>query len=206
MLKAISKRAGKTIDLPFLLRFIVKFLIFCILCKGFILFCNGVVHPGGRVYFPFWERYLNIFKFIENFVLQTSMFLANLFDVQAYRATSDTLRLESGGHLVMKEPCYGLGLMSVWTAFVFSDSTSWKRKTLWGVMGIAALLVINALRVTLLLIALKNRWNIHLLDAYTLTHHTLFNIVAYALIFLLMYVYYKRNKDTIELGKVESTY
>jgi exosortase/archaeosortase family protein len=206
MLKAISKTAGKTVDLPFLLRFIIKFAVFYILCKGFILAWTAIVVPDGRVYFAFCDNYLNFFEFIKNFVFQVSIFLSNLFNAGAYQATTNTLRLEGGGHLVMKDVCYGLGLMSVWVAFVLADSTSWKRKLLWCVAGIFALLLINSLRVTLLLIALKNRWNIHLLDGYALTHHTLFNIVAYALIFLLMYAYYKRNKDSMDLKKVKSTF
>ena len=97
MLKAISKKAEKIVDLSFLLRFLVKFVVFYFLCKGFLLVWHGIVDPDGKVYFAFCDRYLNLFEFIKNFIFQTSLFLSGLFGVAAHQATPNTLRSDASG-------------------------------------------------------------------------------------------------------------
>jgi exosortase/archaeosortase family protein len=199
MLKELSEKAGKSVDLSFLLLFLLKFVVFYYLCKYFIMAWEGVTDPKGLIYLAFFEHYLNFYVFIKAYLFQIPVYMANLFGVHAFQDSVNSLQVETGGRLLVKAPCYGFGLISFWVAFVLADSTEWKRKLLWCISGIACLLTVNILRVTLLLIAKNNQWNIHLLDSYGLNHHTQFNVVAYTLIFLLMFIYYRKNKERLEV-------
>lgn len=198
MLQANVNKVQKIFDFSFLLRYLIKFVVFYYLCRYLFLAWHGATDRKGVLYFAFVEQYFNFNVFIKAYLFQIPIYLAKLFSVHALQDSDGSLQVENGARLLVKGPCYGFGLMSFWIAFVLADSTSLMKKFFWGVTGIASLLIINSLRVTLLLIAKQNKWNIHLLDAYGLDHHTQFNIVAYTLIFLLMYGYYKRNK--VNLG------
>jgi exosortase/archaeosortase family protein len=199
MLKAINNRAQKLVDTSFLVTYLVKFIVLYYGCKYFFLAWWGISDPKGSIYSAFCEQYLNFNLVVKAYMFQAPIFITQLFGVQAFQASADTLQVENGGQLMVKWPCYGMGLLSFWVAFVLADSTGWKQKFIWCIVGVASLLTINIMRVCLMLIAKQNQWNIHFLDSYGLDHHTQFNIVAYLLIFLMMFIYYQRNKGS--LGK-----
>ena len=90
--------------------------------------------------------------------------------------------------------CLGMGLMSFWLSFVIADRASVKRKAIWCVTGVSAIWFINCCRVALLLMAFENNWKV---NEYA-NHHTIFNIVAYALLLILIYFYMKSGKKIIE--------
>jgi exosortase/archaeosortase family protein len=79
--------------------------------------------------------------------------------------------------------------MSFWAAFVISNNESVSNKTKWLMIGLAMLWAINVLRITFLLMANNKHWPIPFFD-----HHTWFNLLAYGLIFLLMWMYDKHHK------------
>ncbi|NTS42360.1 exosortase/archaeosortase family protein [Flavisolibacter sp. BT320] len=201
MLKTISEKTSKVMDVSFFAKYLIKFVAFYYIAKFCFYAWHAVSYGPGLIHIPFFEQYLNFYDFIKIYMFQLPSGLAEFFGVHAFQDTDQSLQVEGGQRLLVKRPCYGIGLMSFWAAFVLADATAWKRKLVWGVVGIASLLLINILRVTLMLIATKNQWNVHLLDSYGLDHHTQFNIVAYALIFLLMFFYYKRNKASLGRSK-----
>ncbi len=86
--------------------------------------------------------------------------------------------------------CLGYGVTSFWIAFVFANRGSWKRKLAWMIGGTLALWFINVLRLSLVMLANNNNWAI----PFGWDHHTWFNIFAYVLIFLMIYVYDKNLK------------
>jgi len=86
--------------------------------------------------------------------------------------------------------CVGYGVMSFWAAFVIANKATFFRKTFWVIVGWFALWVINCIRILLLLAAIENRWP---KNRY-LDHHSMFNIVAYSFIFILIYIYTRSSK------------
>ncbi len=87
--------------------------------------------------------------------------------------------------------CLGYGVTSFWIAFVFANNGSWKRKWVWMTGGALALWIINVLRIGLVLVANNKNWGVPL----GLNHHTWFNMVAYMLIFILIYFYDRSLKQ-----------
>lgn len=197
MLKTIAEKTGKLVDVSYFAKYLIKFVAFYYICKYGFLAWHAVSYGPGLIHFPVVEHYFNFYDFIRFYMFQVPVSLSGLVGVHAVQDTFQSLQVEGGSRLLVKRPCYGIGLISFWVAFVLADTTAWKRKLLWGILGVASLLLINVLRVTFMLIATKNQWNVHLLDTYGLDHHTQFNIVAYALIFLLMFFYYKGNKASL---------
>jgi len=59
--------------------------------------------------------------------------------------------------------------------------------------GIAAIVLINAGRVTLLLYSIQQHWR----TASFINHHDLFNIVAYGVLLGGLYLYVKTNRATL---------
>ena len=199
MIKTLNKRLQSFIDTSFLVSYLIKFIIFYFLCRFLFTVWWGVSDPNGLVYSAFCEQYMNYYTVTRFYMFQLPISVTGLLGIHAFQDSVNSLQVENGGRLLVKDVCYGLGLISFWIAFVLSDSTAWKRKVMWCLAGVASLMAINIMRVSLLLAAKQNQWNIHLLDSYGLDHHTLFNIVAYAFIFLLMLAYYKKNKEGVEL-------
>jgi exosortase/archaeosortase family protein len=98
------------------------------------------------------------------------------------------LKIFNGPSVETVYACLGLGLMSFWVAFVITyKSSNWKKKFSWTILGVFCIWLINCFRVALILIALQQKKTI---DGFW-DHHTLFNIVAYSLIFLLISSYIK---------------
>jgi exosortase/archaeosortase family protein len=97
--------------------------------------------------------------------------------------------------------CIGYGLISFWIAFIFANPVHWKKKIKWGTIGVVSIFIINVIRISLLLIVINNKWP----NGINVDSHTLFNIVAYCLIFLLIFLFdrseKKSNADTKMLKK-----
>jgi exosortase/archaeosortase family protein len=92
----------------------------------------------------------------------------------------------TGGPAVrMVYSCIGYGVMSLWAAFVIAYEGSLKQKLLWLLMGCIFILIINCFRVSMLLVAIANKWQV---NRY-IEHHDLYNIFSYMLIFSLIYLY-----------------
>jgi exosortase/archaeosortase family protein len=70
-------------------------------------------------------------------------------------------------------------------AFVVANKGRWVKKLIWVVGGLLALWFINTVRITLVLVAINKGWPMPL----GIDHHTWFNICAYLLIFLMIWLY-----------------
>lgn len=144
----------------------------------------GLSSPDN-LYSPFVDRYLNFISPLRFSLLWGAKTFLALWGYASYYRDTYTLSLQSGEGVRMVYSCIGYGVMSFWAAFVIANRGSWKGKILWIAGGLAALWIINALRMALLLLAAKKHWPI----PFGWDHHTWFNIAAYALIFVLIYFY-----------------
>ena len=84
----------------------------------------------------------------------------------------------------MDVPCIGLGIMFFWIAFITAGASLPVRKIAWCLGGLAAIWLINCLRVTILLYSLEKDWNIgQYVDA-----HDMFNYSAYIIILFFIWL------------------
>ncbi len=174
--------------------YLVKFIgAFCFLYYG-TLAIIGLSSPGGY-YIGFVDRYLNFIPAFRNSLLTCSEYFLALLGYESYQAKGIQLLLVGGGGVSIVYSCLGYGITSFWLAFIFANTGSWKHKLFWMLGGAAALYIINVLRLSLVALASHKRW------AYPFgwDHHTWFNIVAYALIFTMMWLYDRRNKVKVKV-------
>ena len=115
------------------------------------------------------------------------------FGVATNRTDAYTLTIEESGESIrMVYSCVGYGIMSFWIAFVLANKGELNKKLKWTLFGLLILWIINVLRLSLLLLSLKNNWHI----PFGWDHHAWFNILAYSFIFLMIYLYDRTNKAT----------
>lgn len=169
--------------------YLLKFGIsFCILYYGTIAVI-GVASPTGKFHSSFIDQYLNYPDWLKNSLIQASKGFMSLFGYKTYFVLPNHLRLINGSGVNIAYDCFGYGVSSFWVAFVFANTGNFKRKCIWIVSGVLALWCINVLRISLLLMAIFNHWEIPLFE-----HHTWFNIAAYGLIFLMIYFYDRSSR------------
>jgi exosortase/archaeosortase family protein len=177
----MMKKIIEYIDLAYFIKFIVLFL----LLYYFNQFYIGITAEGGSFYSPFLQHRLNYVAWIRGSVLHTSNIFAHALGVNTYVVTPYTLKVLNGPSVRMGYTCIGLENMSFWLAFVVSHSADISKKVIACLAGIFIIWLINCLRVTFLLMALNAGMNI---NRFT-DHHTIYNIIAYLLIALMIYVF-----------------
>ncbi|MBC7887075.1 MAG: exosortase/archaeosortase family protein [Ferruginibacter sp.] len=185
-IKSIKTELSKYIDVDYF----VRFLLLLLALRYFNVFYIAIVDQKGLIYSSFLDNYLNYISWIRNSVLYSSNAITHAMGINSYVSLPFYLKTVNGSYVEMVYDCLGLGLMSFWVAFVVANKESLKRKITWCAGGIICMWFINCWRVALLLIALENHWKLNSI----LDHHTLFNIVAYSLILIMIYLYTKDGK------------
>ncbi|MBA4139637.1 MAG: hypothetical protein H0X70_03885 [Segetibacter sp.] len=185
----------KSLSAYFDVSYFLKFILLFLMLHYFHLFFVGITNPGGQLYSSFLDHFLNYVSWIKISVLYTSNVLAHALGINSYlRLDTYILKIANGPGLFMAFPCAGLDIMSFWIAFVNADNkNTWQKKVYWCVVGVSIIWLINCFRVTLLLFALQNRWEL----VTGVDQHTTFNIVAYSFICLLVYFYNKSYEKKI---------
>jgi exosortase/archaeosortase family protein len=178
-----------------LLNYLLKFLLAFCICYYGTLFVMGVSAPGGY-YIAFIRYHLDYINWLRTSLLCASKWMLSLFGYQTYLQNQFFIRLKDGAGVRMVYSCLGIGVMSFWTAFIFANSGSWIKKTKWILGGLVVIWCINVIRISLLLIAINKHGTIF----FNIYHHTLFNIVAYTAIFLMIYLFDKSTRRPSEIG------
>ncbi|HEX8332643.1 MAG TPA: hypothetical protein VF622_08465 [Segetibacter sp.] len=171
--------------------FLLKFLILFALLYFFNVAFIGITSPGN-FYLPFLDKYLNYIDWLRSLILHVSNLISRVAGLNSMVEEPYLLGVKGGPAVRMVYTCIGYGVMSLWAAFVIAYEGSLKQKLLWLVMGCIFILIINCFRVSMLLIALANKWKV---NKY-IEHHDLYNIFSYLLIFLLIYLYTNRVEKT----------
>lgn len=165
--------------------------LFCVLFYGTELVI-GLSTPEGS-YNSFVASHLNFVDPFRRTLLRSTQSLLSAMGYQTYFRNPFTLSFVGGKGIRMVYSCLGYGLLSFWIAFVFANGGGWKRKAGWMLGGCLALIIINVLRLSLVLLADNKGWPIPL----GWDHHTWFNIIAYLLIFLMIYCFDRSNKRVL---------
>ncbi len=171
--------------------FIIKFLCMFILLYYFNLFFISITARKSNALYLFLKLHLDYIDWLRYSILKVSEVICKIVGIKCHLEGDFVIKLDSKlGGLKMVYKCIGYGVMSFWIAFVVANKTRFINKIVWIIIGCTSIWLINCFRVVLLLAALENRLPI----SRFLDHHTLFNIFAYGLIFLLIYVFIKREK------------
>jgi len=177
--------------------FIVKFLCLFTLFYYFNLFFISITSKVDNGFYVFLKQNLDYIDWLRYSILHSSEAFSRLIGIKCHVQNAFEIRLDTKAlGLLMVYQCLGYGIMSFWAAFVIANSTTLLKKIYWLLIGWVVIWVINCLRVTVLLAALQNNWPI----SKYVDHHTMFNIVAYGFILLLIFIYIKfenvKNKAT----------
>ncbi|MDQ6764076.1 MAG: hypothetical protein M3015_15815 [Bacteroidota bacterium] len=172
--------------------YLFKFIgVFC-LCYFGTLAVIGLAAPGNH-YSPFISKYLDYVSWIKISLLKGTGFILSLFSIHTHSEPGYLQRINNGRGVIIAMDCVGYGVYSFWIAFVVANKGILVRKILWIIAGIVALWFINVIRISLFLVAINRNWAMPL----GINHHTWFNIAAYILIFMMIWLYdrsFKENK------------
>lgn len=172
--------------------YIVKFIaIFCF-CYFVTLAVIGLAAPEGY-YSPFVNRYLDYVSWLKVSLLRASAFILSLSGIATHTEPGFYLGINGGRGVIVAMSCVGYGVYSFWIAFVAANKGAFLKKITWIIFGLLGLWLINVIRITLFLLAINRNWPMPL----GLDHHTWFNIAAYGLIFVMIWLYdisFRENK------------
>jgi len=171
-------------------QFIIKFLaVFAFLYFGTYLWI-GVVAPGGY-YSEFAAKYLDYISAIKTSLLFGTKTLLSFFSIQTVQFKNHIIRFVDGKGVRIAYDCVGYGVYSFWIAFVIANKSSFSRKLVWILIGLFMLWTINVIRISLFLVAVNKHWKMPL----GINHHDWFTIVAYLVIFLMIFAFDKYNNN-----------
>lgn len=181
-----------------LIGYVLKFLLFfCVFYYG-TLAVIGLASPGGY-YSTFVHNDLNYIGWLRFAILYCSKLLLAIFGYSTFIDRIYTLRMQGGYGVHLVYSCIGFGVMSFWVAFIFANKVKWQKKVIWIMAGLVSIFIINVIRISLLLVAVNKKWS----NSLNLDNHTLFNIAAYILIFMMIYLFDRSEKkdNTPEIKK-----
>lgn len=168
--------------------------IFCV-CYFGTLAVIGLAAPGSW-YSPFIAKYFDYVSWIKNSLIGTGAFILSLFDIHTQTEPGFVLRIRGGNAVIIAMDCVGYGVYSFWIAFVGANKGKLLKKILWIIFGVLGLWFINVVRITLFLLAINKGWPMPL----GIDHHTWFNIFAYLLIFVMIWIYDQSFRNPVERG------
>lgn len=143
-----------------------------------------------NLYSPFVAKYLNYIAPLRKSLLYGSDLLVKLLGYPTSYIDQYTLTIEGGQGVRIVYSCIGYGVLGFWAAFIVANKGSMLVKIKWMLGGWGILWFLNVLRLTFLLLADVKNWSI----PFGVDHHTVFNLVAYGFIFLLMYFFDKKQR------------
>lgn len=173
--------------------FVVKLLFLYFLFNQGNLFINSVVSEGGKLYNAFISENLNYIQGLRTLLITPAVWIIKLFGFYAINNEMDVMVVD-GPLLRINYSCLGLGVMSFFTAFVIAFPAKLKAKFRLFIIGTIMIYVLNVGRIAglgVLLGFFKSQR-----DNFTY-HHEIFNIIVYLCIFILLYLYIKKNTSLI---------
>ena len=144
----------------------------------------GITSRGGY-YSSFADHYLNYVSVLRWLLLHSSRLLLELVGYRIYFKDIYTLKLRDGLGVHVGYDCIGYGVMIFWLAFIFANRGSFIKKLKWITGGLFVIWIVNVLRISLMLVSVNGRWP----TVFNLDNHSWFNIAAYSVIFVMIYLF-----------------
>lgn len=172
-------------------RFLLIFLtVFSLLAGGTYLFI-GLIEPSGRFYVPWLAANADFINpYIHSIMVIAKQILTSLGYLADYKAHNQ-LRINNYNAVTLAYQCAGIGVISLWVAFIVADNIRLVVKLKWIMVGFLLITLINALRIAVLLIAHYEHWSV----LKGVSHHDFYNYVVYTVFILLILVYSKYAKS-----------
>ena len=180
---------------PLLIYLVKFFAIFCIAYFG-TLAIQGLAAPEGKYYSPFINKYLNYVDWLRYSLLHVSKYFLSLLGYDTVIINNYSLQLVAGRPIHIGYGCIGYGVMSFWLAFMMANKGKWLKKLLWIIGGSIMLWLVNIFRICFLLVSL----NISKQFPFKMDNHTFFNICAYIVIFIMIFIYDRSEKKIVGKG------
>lgn len=195
------KEAKRQADRKAIKFVIALFILYIIFSQGNI-FMNSVMSPGGSYYNAFIAEHFNYIQGLKTALLKPAVWIIKLFGFYAIHNEMDIM-VVNGPYLRVNYSCLGLGVMSFLTAFVLSFPASWKSTFKMLAIGLVAIYILNILRIAglgVLFGFFQSQRN------YFEYHHEIFNVIVYIIIFIMLYIWIRKNTKTLntELPKNQS--
>jgi exosortase/archaeosortase family protein len=165
--------------------------IFCFCYFGTLLVI-ALASPNGY-YSPFVDKYLDYVSWIKLSLINTTRLILSVFGIGAHTEPGFLVRINGGAAVFIAMDCVGYGVYSFWIAFVAANNGTFWKKMKWIVPGVLILWLINVIRITLFLLAINRGWPM----PFGIDHHTWFNIVAYLMIFFLIWLYDRESGNNV---------
>ena len=172
------------------LKFLFKFLGSYLLLHLLYLCIVSASHPNGKLYSPFVIKYFNILEWLRSFLLFVSKLLFGVVNIEANRIGANSFYLVTGGHVNVNNGCLGFGVLSFWCAFIYANENAVLFKVKWLLYGIGFICLLNISRIMIILFSFNQHWK----SIVNIDQHTIFNVIAYILIFVMIYFYDKSSK------------
>ncbi|MCZ4244712.1 exosortase Y [Pedobacter punctiformis] len=172
-------------------KFILSLFILYILFSQGNIFMNSVMSPDGRFYNAFIANHFDYIQGLKNAIIIPAVWVIKLFGFYAIHNEMDVMVVD-GPYLRINYSCLGLGVMSFLAAFVFAFPTSWKSTFKMLIIGLITIYVLNICRIAglgLLFATFHSQRN------YFEYHHEIFNVLVYIVIFIMLYIWIKKNTN-----------
>ena len=164
------------------------FVLYLIFSQG-NLFMNSVMSPGGRFYNAYIAEHFNYIQGLKTALIKPATWIIKLFGFYAIHNEQHVM-VVNGPYLRVNYSCLGLGVMSFLAAFVLAFPASWKSTFKMLVIGLITIYVLNILRIAGLGVLL----GLFKSQRHNFTyHHEIFNILVYICIFIMLYIWIKKN-------------
>ena len=152
----------------------------------------GICAKGG-IYWPWAEAHLNYLDWIKRSLLRGVQFMVEQgWHYPTKMEPNYLIRIVDKRGVIIAMGCVGYGVYSVWIAFLIAMPQRLLYKFGWMIGGVFILWLINALRISMFLVAINENRTM----PFGINHHTWFNIVAYLMILIFMYLYHLSQKKT----------
>lgn len=187
-IKAAKKQADRKA-----IKFIVMLFILYILFSQGNIFMNSVMTPTGRYYNAYIAEHFDYIQGLKNALIIPAVWIIKLFGFYAIHNEQDVM-VVNGPLLRINYSCLGLGVMSFLAAFVLSFPASWKETIKMLIIGIVSVYLLNICRIAglgLLFGFFQSQRN------YFEYHHEIFNVLVYIVIFIMLYIWIKKNTRAV---------
>ena len=161
-----------------------KFPLIFVVAYGILYVINylltGLMQPGG--YYVEWlDNYLDYVSVFRSFLLNSTSVVISWFGYES-KVDGNILWVKGGHNIRMVYSCIGINILCMWLAFCMALPVRLNKKLLYLITGMMSLIALNILRLSMLTMSPAN----YSFGSLALDHHTIYNWVAYGLIFLAM--------------------
>jgi len=187
-----TQQAKKQADKKAIKFIVMLFILYIIFSQGNI-FMNSVMTPTGRYYNAYIASHLDYIQGLKTALIIPAVWIIKLFGFYAIYNEQDVM-VVAGPYLRINYSCLGLGVMSFLAAFVLAFPASWKETIKMLVIGLIGIYVLNICRIAGLGLLFGT---FHSQRNYFEYHHEIFNVIVYIIIFIMLYIWIKKNTRTI---------